>query len=137
MGDPKSAQRQFLVKVAGISGYFMTKTGGNITAETSKVRDGGSDQPDVIPGPAEAEDVTVSRPFSVARDGNLLPDLRRKVGSWVTTVSVTPTDANLVPVGTATVYSDAILTGVNEPEVDANSGDAATFELTFAVGSFK
>lgn len=133
----KSSQRQFLVKVAGIEGYFMTKSGGNISADTNKVYDGGSLDPEVISSPAEADDVTVSRGYDPYRDGPILSQLRKSVGRLRATVSVTPTDADLAAIGDPVVYSDALLTGVNEPEYDASSGDAATFELTFAVGSWK
>ena len=130
----KSAQRQFLVKVAGIEGYFATKSGGDITAETSKVYDGGSDTPDVLAGPAEVDDISCSRAYDLQRDEPILRQLRRQVGRFSTTVSVTPTDRDLIAVGQPVVYPDALLTGVVEPETDASSGDAAEFELTFAVG---
>lgn len=132
----KSSQRQSLVKVSGIDDYFATKSGGNISADTSKVYDGGSLTPDVLAGPAEADNITVSRPYDLQRDEPVLKRLRRMVGTWTTTVSVTPTDADLVAVGQPQVYSNAVLTGLTEPEVDASSGDAKTYELEFAVGSF-
>ena len=43
---PKAAQRQFLVKVGKIPGYFATKSGGNVSADVNKVYDGGSLKPD-------------------------------------------------------------------------------------------
>jgi hypothetical protein len=132
----KSSARQFLVKVAGIDGYFMTKSGGSISADANKVYDGGSLVPDVLAGPAEADNVTVSRAYDPTRDATLLARLRRDVGRFTTTVSVTPTDRDLVAVGTPVVYSNALLVGVTEPDSDASSGDAATYELEFAVGSF-
>ena len=133
---PKSSARQSLVKVAGIEGYFMTKSGGDVTADTNKVYDGGKLTPEVLAGPAEADNVTVSRAFDPVRDSVLLQQLRQQVGRWTTTVSVTPTDRDLIPVGKPTVYSDAVLVGLVEPETDAGSGDAQTYELEFAVGSF-
>lgn len=132
----KSAQRQFLVKVAGIDGYFMSKSGGNVSSDTSKVYDGGSLTPDVLAGPAEAENITVSRAYDYTRDGELLRRLRKDVGRLSTTVSVTPTNRDLVPLGSPTVYSEALLVGLTEPDYDASSGDAATYELEFAVGSY-
>lgn len=132
----KSSQRMYLVKVNGIDGYFQTKTGGNIAAETSKVYDGGSLKPDIVAGIPDAEDVTVSRAFEAARDGALLKQLKQRVGSWFTTVSVQPTDATFVAIGDPTVYANALLKGVNESDVDSSSGDAANYELVFAVGSY-
>lgn len=133
---PKSSQRQSLVKVSGIEDYFASKSGGNITADSSKVYDGGSPTPDVMTGPAEADNITVSRPYDLQRDEPVLRRLRKVVGTWVTTVSVTPTDKDLVAVGQPQVYSNAVLVGLTEPEVDASSGDAKTYELEFAVGSY-
>ena len=136
MANP-SAQRQFLVKVSGFPGYFMTKSGGNISSDTTKVYDGGALTPDVIASPPEAEDVTVSRAYDVKRDGDILVRLRQQIGRFRTTVSVTPTDADLVATGAATVYPNALLIGLNEPEYDSSGGDAATFELVWAICSYR
>lgn len=132
MGN-KSAQRQFLVKVSNIDGYFMTKSGGNISADTTKVYDGGETRPDVLSSPADVENITVSRAYDHQRDSETLVQLRGKVGKLRTTVSVTPTDEDLVAIGSPVVYSDALLVGLTDVEVDASGGDAATFELEFAV----
>lgn len=134
----KSSARQYLVKVAGIEGYFMTKSGGNISSDVSKVYDGGSLTPDLLTGPAEADNITVSRAYDPLRDAKLLAKLRKDVGRFTATVSVTPTDRNLAPLSKvpATVYSKATLIGLTEPDMDASSGDASTYELEFAVGSY-
>jgi hypothetical protein len=133
---PKASQRQFLVKATGIDDYFMTKGGGEISSSANKVYDGGRLDPDVISSPAEASDLTLSRAYDPFRDGPILADLRRRVGRFRATISVTPTDEDLVAIGTPAVYSNALLIGVAEPEFDASSGDAATFQLTFSVGAW-
>lgn len=133
----KSSQRQFLVKVAGIPEYFMTKTGGEISSSASKVYDGGRLDPDVISSPAEASDLVLTRAYDPFRDGPVLADLRVRVGRYRDTVSVTPTDEDLVTIGDPVVYSEALLIGVAEPEYNASSGDAATYQLTFSVGGWK
>lgn len=132
----KSAQRQFLVSVQGISGYFMSKTGGNISANTSKVYDGGSTVPDVLAGPAEADNITMTRGFDASRDAALLKRLRQQVGRLQATLTVTPTDRDMVAVADPTVYPDALLVGIEEPEADASSGDAATYGFEWAIGQF-
>ena len=132
----KSAQRQFLIKVAGIDGYFASKSGGDISSDTNKVYDGGSDTPDVLAGPAEADNVTVSRSYDLQRDGAVLKRLRKLVGRWETTLSVTATDRDLVAIAEPQVYPNALLVGLTEPETDASSGDAAEYELEFAIGTF-
>lgn len=136
MGE-KSSQRQFLVKVEGIEGYFARKTGGNISAATSKAFDGGNPVPDLISAPPEAENVTCERTYDIQRDDEILRRLRPLVGVWRTTVSVTPTDRDLVAAAPPTTYPNALLVGIQEPEVDASSGDPATFALEFAISSYR
>ena len=135
----KAANRQFLTKIDGISGgwdYWATKSGGEITASSNKVWDGGSLIPDVLSSPAEVGDLTISRPYDPDRDQDILNFLVTQVGFWRTTVSITPTAGDLTVAGVkGRVYSNCLLTGVREPEPDASSGDAADYELTFAVGS--
>jgi hypothetical protein len=133
----KASARQFLVKVDGVEGYWATKSGGNVTAESQKVYDGGSLKPDIITNPPTAEDVTVTRPYDTARDPDILTALLQLVGSWETTVSVTPTDANLVAVGSPRVYPGARLIGVQDPEVDASSGDPSVCGLVFAIPDYR
>lgn len=130
----KSSQRQFLVKAQGIEGYFMTKTGGNITSTVTKAYDGGSAVPDLIAAPKNVDDVTISRGFDPVRDGQLLRNLRGRVGVFETTLTVTPTNRDYAAVDSPVVYSPALLIGLNEPEVAADSGDLAAYELIFAVG---
>lgn len=134
---PKSSARQFLVKVDGIDGFWSTKSGGNVTADNTKVYDGGSLKPDIITNPPTAEDLSLTRPYDADRDDEVVRSLIQLVGSWDTTVSVTPTDADLVAIAPPRVYSNARLTGVTEPEVDSSSGDAAMIGLTFAVSDYR
>lgn len=133
----KSSARQFLVKVEGVDGLWSTKSGGNVSADNTKVYDGGSLKPDIITNPPTAEDVSVTRPYDPDRDDEMLRRLLQLVGSWDTTVSVTPTTADLVASAPPRVYSNARLTGVTEPEVDSSSGDAAMIGLTFAISDYR
>jgi hypothetical protein len=133
----KSSQRQALVKAQGIEGYFMTKTGGNISAEVTKAYDGGSSVPDLIAAPKDVDNVTISRGFDPIRDGQLLRVLRSKVGVFQTTLTVTPTDRDYAAVDEPIVYSPALLVGVNDIEVDAASGDLQVYELVWACGDVR
>lgn len=132
---PKSSARMFLVGVKGIKGNFMTKTGGEITADANKVYDGGKLTPEVLAGPAEIGNITVTRAYDAKIDQAIINTMRKNVGIWETSISVTPTDRTLKTVGKATTYSRCLLVGLTEPEYDASSGDAVTYELEFAVGS--
>lgn len=132
----KVSQRQRLVTVEGLPGFWATKSGGNVTADASPVWDGGSARPEMLAGPASAENVTTGRPFDEQRDLPLLPTLRSRVGRWQTTVTVQYTDANLVPIGRPTVYPEALLVACNEPDSDAASSDASVIELEWAISDY-
>jgi hypothetical protein len=132
----KAAQRQFIWTVDGISSPFAQKSGGEVTSDATKVWDGGATQPDVIAAPAQVGDVTLTRPYDPQRDQDVLNTLVKLVGQWYTTISGQPTEGDMRTAKVKPrVYPNALLTGVREPESDASSGDAADFELTFAVGS--
>lgn len=130
-----AAQWQSLVSVDGIEGYFATKSGGDTSGDTKKVYDGGAKNPDVMGGRPTTDDITVGRPFKPGRDRPVINRLRPLVNRWRTTVTVQDVDTDLIPVGKPTVYPNALLTAVNDPEVDADSEDEQRLELTFAVGS--
>lgn len=132
----KLAQRQSLVTVEGIAGRWASKTGGNVSADTTPVWDGGEQYPEVMASPAQAENVTISRPFDDQRDLPEIARLRQLVGRFRGTISVQPTDADLFPIGAPTVYPNALLVRLNEPEYAADSGDAQRIELEFAVAQF-
>jgi hypothetical protein len=130
----KSAARQFLWGVDGISGPFAQKSGGEVTSDATKVRDGGALTADVIAAPPEVGDVTLTRPYDPERDQPIIDVLLTRVGQWRTTITGQPLTADMRAARVKPrVYPDALLTGVREPESDADSGDAATYELTFAV----
>lgn len=132
----KAAQRQFLVTVDGISGMWATKSGGEIASDATKVWDGGALIPEVIAAPSEVGDITVGRSYDPLRDQEVLNRLITMVGQWRTTISSQPAESDMRAARVKPrVYPNALLIGVTEPESDASSGDAATFELTFAVGS--
>ena len=133
----KSSQRQFLVKVGDIPGYFMTKSGGKISSDVSKAYDGGDPDPDLIAAPPNVDNLTVSRVFDPTRDGQLLRNLRQQVGVFETTITVTPTDRDYVAVDEPTVYHPALLVGLTDSDTDASSGDPATYELEFAIGTVR
>jgi len=129
----KQAQRQQLIKVDGIEGYFSAKQGGDQSSATSKVWDGGSLVAEIMSAPPEIANITVSRAYDWDRDGSMLANLRTKIGDWETKISVTYTDRNLVPVGNPTIYANALLTSIKEPDYAASSAEASTFSLEFAV----
>lgn len=129
----KSSQRHFLVKVDGIPGNFSTKTGGEITAAATKAYDGGSTKPDVMTAPPEVGDITVGRGYDHQRDAGIVRILRQSVGSFQATLSVTPTDRNMVAQDGGENYPLATLVGFTPGDVDASSGEMSSFALTWAI----
>lgn len=135
---PKASQRQNLVSVEGVAGYFATKAGGATSAEVTDVYDGGNPVAEKLAGPATTANVTVGRPWDPSRDAAVVRRLRAQVGTFRTTVTVQPTDADLVPIGgPSAVYAGALLVGVTEPDADAASSASAMIELEFAVESVR
>ncbi len=116
----------------------MTKSGGEISAETTKVYDGGHKKPEVLAGPAQAANIVVTRGYGFYVDNHTMRELRQKVGNWYTTVSVTPADTDLHAYnGAPLVCANALLVNLTEPEVDASSGDAAMIQLEFAISGWQ
>lgn len=128
-----ASQRQQRVKVHGIEDLWASKTGGEVTADVATVWDGGKLTPVKLSAPATTGNIVVGRPYYPRRDGLITRQLRRFVGRRRFTVSVQDTDADLVPIGQPTVYSDALLVRCTPPDHDASSSDAGTMELEFAV----
>lgn len=131
----KLAQRQALVTIEPGLGIWATKSGGNVSADTTPVWDGGQSTPEMLASPATVENITCSRPLDDLRDLPELARLRRGVGKLRATITVQPTDENLFPIGSPAVYADALLVTFSEPEFDASSGDAQVVELEWAIST--
>lgn len=131
----RSSQRQFLVKVDGpvtIEEYFATKSGGEVEGENSEAWDGGKLKPTRLGGPTTVGRVTVTRPYDPERDQPLLKLLRPSVNRDYFTVSIQPTDRDLVALDVEpTVYTNALLARCTDPDADAGSGNPAIVELAF------
>lgn len=129
------AERQWLITVSGVPGVFGTKSGGVLTVEHTRDFDGGSLTPKIYQGPPQISDMTVSRAYEVPRDTDVARQLRAVLAGgrrFEATINATPLDESMVPVGPAEVY-EAVLSGVNAPEGNANSSQTSRLELTFSV----
>lgn len=130
------SQRQFSVSVSGLDGYFMTKGGGDLAADSNKIYPGGSKIPVIITGISEVDNITVGRAFDATRDRPMLKTLRPLVGTYTTTITMVDTDPDFnASQGSIITYSNAVLVGITEPEYDSASGDPAMIELEFAIPS--
>lgn len=128
----KATKRQYLVTVEGIPGTWRQFSGGGGTSSPTKDYDGGSDRADLLAGPAEWDDIEVLRTVAPARDDVWIGQLRKLIGRGRFNITKQATDAHWTKVGKPTTYPDCLLTGLQEPETDASSSDAAEITLTFA-----
>lgn len=132
------SQRQFLVSLTniGADNLFMTKSGGGVASDSTKIYSGGNNTPTIVTGIPEIENITVGRAYKQGRDDVLLQSLRTQVGTFTTTITVQEVNSSYA-VGSLkkAVYANAVLVGITEPDYDAGSGDPAMIELEFACSS--
>jgi hypothetical protein len=128
-----ASARQQLVEVAGWDGYWATKEGGEVTAEVTQAWDGGSLKPENMAGPSTTGNITVTRPYRPGKHAAIRKTWSKQVGRLRTTVSVWDTDPDLGPIGTPSVYANALLVRCTPARHDASSSDPGTVELEFAV----
>ena len=131
-GAALSADQQFYTDSRQ---YFAQVSGGEIQASVEKVYDGGATFPDVLPAPIEVGDVTVTRHYDPDDDAPKISEFRQLVGKARFRVEVFTLDADGAIVGKVRKYEKCLLVNITEPEGDSSSGGAATFSLTFAVGT--
>ena len=85
----KATQRQIVASISptpvtghvngpefGVTSYFATVSGGEISASVEKVYDGGASFPEVLCAPSEIGDITVSRFYDPDTDGIKKTDLK-------------------------------------------------------------
>ncbi len=128
----KTAERQSLITVQGVAGYWQTRTGGEGTAAASKEFDGGSLTAEIITGNIEYSDVVVTRMWDDQVDGRLFPWLLTMQGRLVAWISDAQTDANLVPTGDVLQFLGTLIK-VTPPQANTNSNAAKKISLTFAI----
>lgn len=135
----KTAQRQWLTKVAGIEGTWATFSGGEVAVEHTRQYDGGALVPDLLSGNPTVSDITVSRGYAPERDGSTRANLSRALAQgkgFATTITRQPTDEDYTPMGEPEVYEVKLKT-VTPSDSDANSADASRFQLVFSCRSVK
>lgn len=114
--------------------WFSQVSGGEIQASVEKVYDGGARHPEVLCGPSEVGDITVTRHYDPQSDGGKLAFYRQRVGQARFNLSIFTTNCELKVPGYSRVYPNALLVNITEPDGDASSGAPSTFSLTFACG---
>lgn len=130
---PVASKSQFSVVIVGVDGEWAMKSGGKRTMPIKQIYQGGATDPTLINGRATYDALTVTRPAVSGRDAALGRQLKKQLGQDFT-VRQQELDVNGQGIGTPEVFS-CRLSGVNSPDVDWNSTDESTLELTFDVQS--
>lgn len=108
-------------------GTWVTKTGGQTTADGQKTRLGGMSDEVALGGPASTENPVVSRVFDTFMQARYKA-LRAKTGLASMSVTYTPLGNDKKPSGPAETYT-GILNRVTPPDADDNASDVAMIEL--------
>lgn len=116
------------VAVDGVDlGSFMTKSGGQSSGESLKIRPAGGEQEIALSSTKSYDNVTVAKLYTDdIRSKRLWLD--SKVNKAVMVVSEQPLDADDNPFGTPDVYR-GLLIRFTPPDRDANANSEATCEL--------
>lgn len=128
----KATKRDYLVTAEGIPGTWREFSGAGANASVTKDYDGGARRYDNLAGPVEYDDIEIKRTVAPSRDDRWIKTLRTLVGIGQFTLTkqyVTPAG---MKVGDPTTYPACLLIGMQEPESDAASSDAAEVTLKFA-----
>lgn len=123
------------VAVDGIDlGAFMTKSGGQVSGESLKIRPAGGDAEQVLSSTKSYDSVVVAKLYSdEIRAKRLWLDSRVNKGKMV--VSEQPLDADDNPFGRPDVYR-GLLVRFTPPDRDANANTEANCELECNVESW-
>lgn len=133
MADDLSSKHQFLVSIAGVTGFFTSMSAVETTAQIKEVWDGGADTSEILAGKATHGTATTRRPWRRYRDLTVLGQLRPQVGAFWTTITKQPTDAAGRADGGAITYR-ALLTGITDPEtMNGQETDEPELVLTWKV----
>lgn len=128
----KATKQQFLVTISGVPGTWKSFSGGDGSVSVTKDWDGGATRPDLLAGPAEFADITVTRTYDPAKDQEWVNDAMTKLGRGRYTITRQAIDMSGVRIGKPRTYADCLLTAVSEGDVDSASSDPSEISFTFA-----
>src|SRR5579875_388738 len=133
-----SDQRQFLISISGIAGFWNTISGGDPSLSSTQAFDGGNPTPYVIVGNPILGNLTVTRNYSRERDAAISQRLKANLASgnqFNATITQTPTNPGYGTDGSAPDRWFGHLVGLSTPKGTTPSGSSATpaqFSLIFA-----
>ena len=131
----RADQRRVTVVVDDIDlGIMDTKSGGGVTAETTKHRPGGMQDEKDYGGPVTVEDLELTAVYDLDVIHPLVPRLRSKVGVQdAVVVTEQPLDRDKNAKGRPDVFRGS-LSAFSPPDYDANStGEVAKLSITVSV----
>lgn len=130
-----ATDKDFLVSVSSLDGYWSTCTGGEPDAANGHSWDGGATRPVITVGRPVFAALVVSRPYDPARDSAVERRLQPLIGRGGRTARFNVTrqalDGDGVTIGEPKVWTDAVLVKVRGPQPNSDSGTTAMIELTF------
>jgi hypothetical protein len=115
-------------------GVFNGFDGGGATADSSKIRRGGTRTRKSLGGVPDIDDVTITRDYDLARDHTMIHWLYSGVGTADMTVSWWPTDDDDRPFGQPVIYTGKLI-GSTKPGLDMDSSDPSVLELVISCDS--
>jgi hypothetical protein len=115
-------------------GIWEGRSGGDTDTDESKVRLGAMGPEVALGGTKSIDDVTCTKIFDIDGIGQEYVWLVARAGNAPMTVVTQPLDRDGHAHGRPWTYT-GVLKGVNAPEYDAQSGDAAMIEVIMSVNS--
>jgi hypothetical protein len=109
-------------------GVFNGSDGGGATADSSKIRRGGTRARKALGGVPDLEDITLSRDYDLGRDHALAKWLYGATGTADMVVNWWPLDDDDNPYGDPFVYTGKLI-GCTKPGLDMTSSDPAEFQI--------
>lgn len=129
---------QYYVFTSGLEMYFNSFSGINDTAQSGSYANGTGNRIYKVTGPRELDDITLTTPYDPEQSQELEQFWLEYQCEYLT-ISVQPVSCGDNPenLGDPYILEGCLLTGIKLAEVDRESGDVATMELTFTANSWR
>lgn len=110
------------------AGTWQSKSGGNMTSTSTKIKPGGMSPQVSIGGTKDIQNITLRRPYQLGFDDQYLDEYYAAAGRAPASVTVVSVDDDGNPNGVARTFRGVFIR-VNPPEWDATSDEAAMIEI--------
>lgn len=116
--------------------YFVAKSGGDVSVESAKIRDGGKTTKEILITDSDTDDITLIGLYRPADHASILRSLRSRLAGGKrieSTLKRLDCDADKTPIGEVETFSGCIVVGLKDPEHDSNDTAEGRFEITLRV----